>query len=141
MKVEIVDYDKKLHENFVKSYTIQYINHGIIYDCNQDKKNLLISKILAELDVLECKLAVNADNKSEFLGFILYENHIMPRMRFIYVKKQYQRKKIGSLLLDNSMDFVIPMITMPCKTPSLNLFLKAKGIKPLIRFFEVIKGE
>lgn len=138
MKIQIVDYEKLKHENFVKSYIVSCINHGFIYDLTEDKKKMLISYMLATLDTSVIKMAINSEATDEFVGFAIGEDSIIPTLKFIYVKKQHQRHGIGSLLLDNVLDNNIGEIVVMMKSPNLNLFFKRKGIKPVVRFFTQI---
>ena len=135
MKINIIDYDKKEHENFVKSYIVSYIMHGFIYDLSPDKRKLLISKLINDLDFSVIKMAVDADNVNQYLGFAIAEDNIVPTLKFIYVKKNYQRLGVGTALLGEVLDCLIDTIYVPMKTPNLNLFFKSKQLKAVVRFY------
>jgi ribosomal protein S18 acetylase RimI-like enzyme len=138
MKVEIVDYNQKLHENFIKSYLTTYISHGYIYDLSTEERNLVKNKLLFNLDCYCKKIAVDATDHSKFIGFIIAEDSIVPTLLFIYVKKEYQRLGIGTKLINDTIDFIIPEVQVPMKTPNLNFFLRKLRIRPLLRFYQLL---
>jgi ribosomal protein S18 acetylase RimI-like enzyme len=138
MKIEVIDYDPKLHENFVKSYLTSYLSHGFIYDLSPDERGLIKNKILYNLNTYLIKVSVDANDPSKFLGFIIYEDSIVPTLLFIYVKKEYQRLGIGTKLLNDSMDFIISEVQVPMKTPNLNFFLRKLKLRPLLRFYQLL---
>lgn len=139
MQVEIVDYKKEKHENFVKSYLSTYLSHGLIYDLTPEKRKLLISKIIYTLDSYVIKVSVDSKDSSKFLGFIIAEDSLVPNIKFLYVKKEYQRLGIGTLLLREVNDYLISEVVVPCKSPNLNMFFKKLGLKPMVRYYETLE--
>lgn len=139
MRVEVIPYSKEKHENFVKSYLSTYLSHGLIYDLTPEKRKLLISKIIYTMDSYIIKVSVDADDNTKFLGFIISEDSLVPNIKFIYVKKEYQRLGIGTELLRSVNDYIINDVVVPCKSPNLNMFFKKLNLKPLVRYYETLE--
>ena len=139
MQVEIVPYNKAVHENFVKSYLSTYLSHGLIYDLTPEKRKLLISKIIYTMDSYIKKIAVDSKDPNKFLGFIISEDSLVPNIVFLYIKKEYQRVGIGTLLVNEVNNFIIDEVRIPCKSPNLNMFLKKLNLKPTVRYYEFLE--
>lgn len=139
MQVDIIPYNKEDHENFIKSYLSTYLSHGLIYDLSPEKRKLLISKIIYTMNSYVIKIAVDSSDHTKYLGFIIAEDSIVPNIKFIYVKKEYQRLGIGTLLLQNTNDFIINDVIVPCKSPNLNMFFKKLRLKPVVRYYETLE--
>lgn len=138
MRVSIINYNSKEHENFVKSYLVNCINHGFIYDMTPEKKKVLTSFLIDSLKYSVIKIAVNSDDPKEYIGFAMADSSIVPTLYFIYVKKQHQRHGVGTMLLDNVLNNLIGEIIVPMKSPNLNLFFKAKNTKAVVRYFDQV---
>ena len=139
MRVAIIDATDE-HIGFITKYTVDYIKDGLLFDLTPEKRSMLRSKMLANMKLFTKKVAVNADAPNEFLGFILFEDNLMPMVHMLYVKKQFQNCKIGSLLLAEAVRNNEPIIVVPCKSPSFHGFLKKKEIKPLVRYYEFLRN-
>ena len=138
MKIEIIGYEKRLHEAFVKSYVAAYITQGYIYDLSPEERNLVKNKILFNLDNYKVSVAIDLNDPSKFIGFSIAEHGIIPTLYFIYVKRDYQRLGIGTELFNNTIDVIIPEVQIPMKSPNLNFFFKGLKVKPLVRFYQLL---
>lgn len=139
MKIQILDATSE-HIGFITKYSVDYISDGLLFDLTPEKKTLLRSKMLQKIPLSNKKIAVNADNPKEFLGFIVYEDSIMPLVHIIYVKKKFQNCKIGTALLKEAVRNNEPMVVVPFKSPSFHGFMKKLEIKPLVRFYEFLRS-
>jgi GNAT superfamily N-acetyltransferase len=141
MNIIILRYDKEIHHNFVKGYLTSSLKYGILYDADQQKRKLLLAEILQNFGAFKISVAVDIQDAKSFVGFCIAEDTIVPRLRYIYVKKHSQKQGVGRRLLQATIDLVIDSVEVPVKSPDLNIFFKKMGIKPQVRFFDVIKRE
>ncbi len=139
MKIEILDATEE-HIGFITKYSVDYISDGLLFDLTPEKRALLRSKMIQKIKYCNKKIAVNADNPKEFLGFIVYEDNVMPLVHILYVKKKFQNAKIGTTLLAEAVRNNEPIIVVPFKSPSFHGFLKKLNIKPLVRFYEFLRS-